>query len=145
MNAPHSKRGDIVPNRPPARVVPDRRLGRNRRSQAIDSAKELCGENVKNGPNQKSGKLRFEQVNNVTWKLTDGSQAETPRCHGKWPGFHTPRAIGWIFGGGDGWRARVRKGRGWRAFGLIVDLDHAKRVVLEAMQKRPRPAEARDV
>jgi hypothetical protein len=39
--------------------------------------------------------LRWIEVNDVTWKLTDGVMERTPACHGKWPGFNVERGIAW--------------------------------------------------
>jgi len=51
-----------------------------------------------------------EEVNAVTWKLTDGSGTNTPACYGKWPAFRTTKAIAWLIGIGNGlWIARYRK------------------------------------
>ena len=37
--------------------------------------------------------LRFEQVNEVTLKLTDGKGSLVPASHGQWAGHHTTRAV----------------------------------------------------
>jgi hypothetical protein len=56
-----------------------------------------------------AGKLRFEEVNEATWKLTDGSGSNVPGCHGHWPAYRTTKAIGWLVGVGGGlWLARYR-------------------------------------
>ena len=40
--------------------------------------------------------LRFEQVNEVTWKLTDGTDTDVPASHGQWGGYRTTKAVAWI-------------------------------------------------
>src|SRR5262245_49038861 len=57
--------------------------------------------------------LCWEQVNEVTWKLTDGDQIRVPAAHGKWGGFNTTRALAWvtqifdpITGDWSDWKAR---------------------------------------
>jgi hypothetical protein len=52
--------------------------------------------------------LRFEEVNDVTWKLTDGEMTNVPACHGKWAGFRTTKAVA----------ARIRDGAGARKEGV---------------------------
>ena len=46
--------------------------------------------------------LRFEQVNEVTVKLTDGKGSLVPACHGHWSGYQTTRAVAWLMGIGNG-------------------------------------------
>ena len=81
--------------------------------------------------NEKIKSLRFsdlswERVNEITWKLTDGQQCETPRCHGKWPGFRTSLALGWVMNiGGDVWVGRFAR-RGKRYSSGNATLDGAK-------------------
>ena len=43
-----------------------------------------------------SGKLRFERVNEVTWKLTNGEMTNVPACHGFWGGYRTPKGMAWV-------------------------------------------------
>ena len=53
--------------------------------------------------------LRFEQINEVTWKLTDGRGSLVPASHGQWAGHHTTRAVAWLMGIGNGrWMVRYR-------------------------------------
>ena len=40
-----------------------------------------------------SGKLAFERVNEVTWKLTDGTMTNVPASHGQWGGYRTSWVI----------------------------------------------------
>jgi hypothetical protein len=52
----------------------------------------------------------WEQVNEVTWKLTDGTGTNTPASYGKWAPFRTTKALAWLEGIGKGlWVARYRK------------------------------------
>ena len=53
--------------------------------------------------------LRFEQVNEVTVKLTDGKGSLVPARHGHWSGYQTTRAVAWLMGIGNGrWIVRYR-------------------------------------
>ena len=53
--------------------------------------------------------LRFEEINPVTIKLTDGRGSLVPACHGHWAGYQTTRAIAWLMGIGNGrWIVRYR-------------------------------------
>ena len=53
--------------------------------------------------------LRFEQVNEVTIKLTDGKGSLVPARHGHWSGHQTTRAVAWLMGIGNGrWIVRYR-------------------------------------
>jgi hypothetical protein len=95
--------------------------------------------NAKNRQNGNPTKLHWDAVNPVTWRLVDpdGPKVETPRCHGHWPGFFTPRAVAWVFDVGIGrldWRVRVRRRGGWRAFGCVAELDVAKRIAEGAVE-----------
>src|SRR5262245_38084340 len=58
-----------------------------------------------------SGKLRFERVNEITWKLTNGEMTNVPACHGFWGGCRTSRAIAWVIDVGvnkSAWLARYK-------------------------------------
>ena len=53
--------------------------------------------------------LRFEQVNEVTFKLTDGKGSLVPARHGHWSGHQTTGAVAWLMGIGNGrWIVRYR-------------------------------------
>ena len=41
-------------------------------------------------------RFRFEQVNEVTWKLTNGEITETPASHGQWGSYRTTKATAWV-------------------------------------------------
>jgi hypothetical protein len=53
--------------------------------------------------------LRFERVNEVTFKLTDGEVANVPASHGQWGGYRTTKAVAWVINVAPGqWLARSR-------------------------------------
>jgi hypothetical protein len=53
--------------------------------------------------------LTFEQVNDVTWKLTDGEGINVPTSHGQWAGYRTTKAIAWVIEVAPGyWFARYQ-------------------------------------
>src|SRR5262249_21768756 len=41
-------------------------------------------------------RFRFERVNEVTWKLTNGEITDTPTSHGQWGGYKTTKALAWV-------------------------------------------------
>ena len=43
-----------------------------------------------------SGKLAFERVNEVTWKLTDGTMTNVPASHGQWGGYRVTKPVAWV-------------------------------------------------
>ena len=56
-------------------------------------------------------KLEWEKVNEITWKLTDGTMTNTPTSHGQWGGYRTPKAIAWVIDVGiskPAWITRYR-------------------------------------
>jgi hypothetical protein len=57
----------------------------------------------------KHRQLSLQQVNEVTWKLSDGRGSLVPASHGQWSGHHTTRAVAWLMGIGNGrWIVRYR-------------------------------------
>ena len=53
--------------------------------------------------------LRFERVNEVTFKLTDGEGTNVPASHGQWGGYRTTKAVAWVINIAPGqWLARCR-------------------------------------
>src|SRR5262245_4053686 len=53
--------------------------------------------------------LRFERVNEVTFKLTDGEITNVPASHGQWGGYRTTKAVAWVINiAPDHWLARCR-------------------------------------
>ena len=56
---------------------------------------------------ESSGKLTFEQVNEATWKLTNGEMTNVPASHGQWGGYRTSKAIAWVINvAPNAWLAR---------------------------------------
>ena len=55
-----------------------------------------------------SGKLAFERVNEVTWKLTDGTMTNVPASHGQWGGYRVTKAVAWVIDVGPAWIARYK-------------------------------------
>jgi hypothetical protein len=54
-------------------------------------------------------KLRFERVNDITFKLTDGEVTNVPASHGQWGGYRTTKAVAWVINIAPGqWLARCR-------------------------------------
>jgi hypothetical protein len=54
----------------------------------------------------------FEQVNDVTIKLTDGEQSNIPSSHGNWAGYRTTKALAWVIEISTGhWIARLENMR----------------------------------
>jgi len=73
-------------------------------SQDTELLYEFEPENVA----QKSN-LRFERVNEVTFKLTNGEATKVPPSHGQWPRYRTPKAVAWVINMAPGqWLARCR-------------------------------------
>jgi hypothetical protein len=73
-------------------------------SQVTDLAPEFEPENL----SQKSH-LRFERVNEVTFKLTDGEATNVPASHGQWGGYRTTKAVASVIKvAPDQWLARCR-------------------------------------
>ena len=61
-------------------------------SQAIENSAVL--EAKKRPPNP--SRFKFERVNEVTWKLTNGEQTNVPASHGQWGGYRTTKALAWV-------------------------------------------------
>ena len=58
-----------------------------------------------------SGKLAFERVNEVTWKLTDGTMTNVHASHGQWGGYRVTKAVAWVIDVGPhkpAWIARYK-------------------------------------
>jgi hypothetical protein len=69
---------------------------------------DLAGEFEPKNLSQKS-QLRFERVNEVTFKLTDGDFTNVPASHGQWGGYRTTKAVAWVINIAPGqWLARCR-------------------------------------
>jgi hypothetical protein len=83
---------------------------------------------------EKHRQLSLEQVNEVTWKVSDGRGSLVPSSHGQWAGHHTTRALAWLMGIGNGrWIVRYRN-----KASKPMKLPAAKRYALE-MVKGIRP------
>src|SRR5262245_45087185 len=77
--------------------------GQKRTSQEIEITSDLQAQ--KRPPNP--SRFRFEQVNEVTWKLTNGEITDTPASYGQWGGYRTPKALAWVLRVSPGkWLAR---------------------------------------
>jgi hypothetical protein len=75
-------------------------------------------------PRWKASLLKWERVNDVTYKLTvQGKVSHTPASHGQWPGCHTDYPAAWLMntnwwhGNGASWVGRCRDERGDWSFG----------------------------
>jgi hypothetical protein len=54
-------------------------------------------------------RFKFERVNEVTWKLTNGELSNVPASHGQWCGYRTTKALAWVICLVPGsWLARCR-------------------------------------
>ena len=72
-------------------------------SQVIENVRVL--EAKKRPPNP--SRFKFEEVNDATWKLTNGEWTNVPASHGQWAGYRTTKAIAWVIGLAPGkWLAR---------------------------------------
>jgi hypothetical protein len=72
--------------------------------QDSDLPREFEPENLSQKTN-----LRFERVNEVTFKLTDGEATNVPASHGQWGGYRTAKAVAWVIKiGPESWLARCR-------------------------------------
>ena len=57
------------------------------------------------------GKLEFEPISEITWKLANGEMTNVPASHGQWGGYRTSKAIAWVIDVGvsrPAWLARYR-------------------------------------
>ena len=66
--------------------------GQKLASQHLETTSDLKA--PKRPPNP--SRFRFEQVNEVTWKLTNGEITETPASHGQWGSCRTTNALAWV-------------------------------------------------
>jgi hypothetical protein len=77
-----------------------------------------------------SASLYWIEVNDITWKLTDGTMERVPASHGQWGGYNTERGIAWCMETGWAWKktawyARYRH----KSYGP-TDLKSAKRAAM---------------
>ena len=61
-------------------------------SQPIEKPRFLGAKQQPPNPSR----FRFEHVNEVTWKLTNGEITETPASHGQWGAYKTTKALAWV-------------------------------------------------
>jgi hypothetical protein len=61
-------------------------------TQPLDTVDEIRPENR---PLLKS-RLKFERVNEATFKVTTGEFTNVPACHGWWGGYRTTEALAWV-------------------------------------------------
>jgi hypothetical protein len=62
-----------------------------------DAASEACAE-LDRG-------FRFEEVNEVTWKLTGGEGTNVPGSRGQWGGYRITKALAWVINIGSGYKS----------------------------------------
>ena len=84
-------------------------------------------------------KLFWIEVNDVTWKLTDGEISRTPTSSGQWGGYNTERAVAWVIDvgwpfGKASWYVR----RGDNSYGP-TNLSAAKRAAESFLSGAPVP------
>jgi hypothetical protein len=83
------------------------RTGRLKPKGASQDA-ELSGEFEPENLSPKTN-LRFERVNEVAFKLTNGELTNVPASHGQWGGYRTTKAVAWVINIAPGqWLARCR-------------------------------------
>ena len=72
-------------------------------SQAIDNG---CVLEAKKAPPNPS-RYVWQEVNEVTWKLTNGEMTNVPASHGQWGGYRVTKAIAWVINvAPNAWLAR---------------------------------------
>jgi hypothetical protein len=72
-------------------------------SQAFEKSSFLKAKKAHLNPSR----FKFERVNEVTWKLTNGEQTMVPGSYGQWGGYRTSKAIAWVICVAPGkWLAR---------------------------------------
>jgi hypothetical protein len=71
-------------------------------SQGPELSSEFEPENLSTKTN-----LRFEKVNEVTFKLTDSEETNVSASHGQWGGYRATKAVAWVIKiESDAWLAR---------------------------------------
>jgi hypothetical protein len=99
----HSTDGLFAPSRPGRPHEADIPGASFADSQAIENATVLAAKKTPPNPSR----FKFEQVNDATWKLTNGEWTNVPASHGKWGGYRVTKAIAWVIGLTPGnWLAR---------------------------------------
>jgi hypothetical protein len=93
MGSPWGKESDSLAGQPkptPQSIQPNSRALALAASQARNSVLEP----KKRPPNP--SRFRFEKVNEITWKLTNGEMTNTPASRGQWGGYRTSKAVAWV-------------------------------------------------
>ena len=81
------------------------RQGQKLASQRLERTSDLQAQKRPLNPSR----FKFEQLNEVTWKLTNGEITDTPASHGQWGGYKTTKALAWVICAVPGkWLARYR-------------------------------------
>jgi hypothetical protein len=100
--------------------------------QSLTGQKPSTKSTVCNGENGdlQNASPKWIEVNEVTWKLTDGVMERTPASHGQWGGFNVERGLAWCMEVGwpfskSAWYARC----GDKSYGP-TDLKTAKKAAL---------------
>src|SRR5262245_46557116 len=66
--------------------------GRKVASQHLERTNDLQAPGRPPSPSR----FRFEQLNEVPWKLTNGEISKTPASHGQWGSYRTMKALAWV-------------------------------------------------
>ena len=75
--------------------------------------------------------LFWIEVNDITWKLTDGEISRTPASIGQWGGYNTERAVAWVIDtGGPARKSLWYARRNDRSWGPTTSLARAKKAAL---------------
>ena len=61
-------------------------------SQDIENVAVLAPKKTPHNPSR----FEFEEVNEVTWRLTNGEMTNVPASHGQWPGYRVSKAVAWV-------------------------------------------------
>ena len=78
-----------MPNSPEWPIVPETKIGGHQVIVAVDVYAPR-----KRPPNP--SRFKFEKVNEVTLKLTNGERDFTPASLGQWAGYQTTKALAWV-------------------------------------------------
>ena len=74
-------------------------------SQPLEKSSPLA--NTTRPPNP--SRFKFERINEITWKLTNGELTNVPASHGQWGAYRTTKALAWVICIVPGkWLARCR-------------------------------------
>jgi hypothetical protein len=103
----------VIPRPPPSKTRRHHRRKTQLNHPNLRPILQLAIQNIKGNfaTNRGSEKLDFEQVNEITWKLTNGEMTQVPACHGFWDGYRITKAIARIIDVGvtkPAWLVRYR-------------------------------------